>query len=462
MDHIKLGYAPTRRSIFSAPDAIKYRGLTAQRLTELGVDFVDITDINEEGLLYNDSDMLKIAEKFKAEKIDGLFLPHCNFGTEYECARLAKELGVPVLLWGPLDERPEPDGTRLRDTQCGLFATGKVLRRFGVPFTYMTNCRLEDPVFERGLRDFMAVCNVVKTFRHIRILQISTRPFDFWSTMCNEGELLEKFNIQLAPIPMGELVDEVRKNLGNVAETQEVMTYCRANMNIAIKDDELEKVAAMKHLAEKYGCNAIAIQCWNQLQTELGIMPCAANALLNEEGIPTVCETDIHGAITALLVEAAGMGQVRSFFADWTIRHPDCPNGELLQHCGPWPISVAGEKPTITYPLAFDHPGSITAEAKHGDVSLVRFDGDLGQYSLLLGHAKGIDGPKGMGTYLWVEVDNIKRLEAKLVEGPYIHHCVGIHKDVVPVLYEACKYIGVKPDLYDPIEEEVKAYLRGE
>lgn len=466
MDHIKLGYAPTRRSIFSAPDAIKYRGLTAQRLTELGVDFVDITDINEEGLLYNDADMLKIAEKFKAEKIDGLFLPHCNFGTEYECARLAKELGVPVLLWGPLDERPEPDGTRLRDTQCGLFATGKVLRRFGVPFTYMTNCRLEDPVFERGLRDFMAVCNVVKTFCHIRILQISTRPFDFWSTMCNEGELLEKFNIQLAPIPMGELVDEVRKNLGNVAETQEVMTYCRANMNIAIKDDELEKVAAMKvamkHLAEKYGCNAIAIQCWNQLQTELGIMPCAANALLNEEGIPTVCETDIHGAITALLVEAAGMGQVRSFFADWTIRHPDCPNGELLQHCGPWPISVAGEKPTITYPLAFDHPGSITAEAKHGDVSLVRFDGDLGQYSLLLGHAKGIDGPKGMGTYLWVEVDNIKRLEVKLVEGPYIHHCVGIHKDVVPVLYEACKYIGVKPDLYDPIEEEVKAYLRGE
>lgn len=466
MDPIKLGYAPTRRSIFSAPDAIKYRGLTAQRLTELGVDFVDITDINEEGLLYNDADMLKIAEKFKAEKIDGLFLPHCNFGTEYECARLAKELGVPVLLWGPLDERPEPDGTRLRDTQCGLFATGKVLRRFGVPFTYMTNCRLEDSVFERGLRDFMAVCNVVKTFRHIRILQISTRPFDFWSTMCNEGELLEKFNIQLAPIPMGELVDEVRKNLGNVAETQEVMTYCRANMNIAIKDDELEKVAAMKvamkHLAEKYGCNAIAIQCWNQLQTELGIMPCAANALLNEEGIPTVCETDIHGAITALLVEAAGMGQVRSFFADWTIRHPDCPNGELLQHCGPWPISVAGEKPTITYPLAFDYPGSITAEAKHGDVSLVRFDGDLGQYSLLLGHAKGIDGPKGMGTYLWVEVDNIKRLEAKLVEGPYIHHCVGIHKDVVPVLYEACKYIGVKPDLYDPIEEEVKAYLRGE
>lgn len=466
MANIKLGYAPTRRSIFSAPDAIKYRGLTAERLKELGIDFVDITDINEEGLLYNDEDMLKIAEKFKKEKIDGLFLPHCNFGTEYECARLAKELNVPVLLWGPLDERPEENGVRLRDTQCGLFATGKVLRRFQVPFTYMTNCRLSDPVFERGIKDFMAVCNVVKTFRKIRILQISTRPFDFWTTMCNEGELLERFNIQLSPIPMPELTSEMKKVKEEKTEVDQVITYIKEHMEIQIKEDEVVNVAAlkvaMKNLATKYGCNAVAIQCWNCLQSEIGIMPCAANALMNDEGIPVVCETDIHGAITALLVEAAGMDETRGFFADWTIRHPDIKNGELLQHCGPWPLSIAKETPKLTYPLAFDHPGSITAEAKHGEVTLCRFDGDNGEYSMLLGNAKGVDGPKGMGTYLWVEVDNIKRLEEKIVCGPYIHHCVGIHKNVVPVLYEACKYIGVKPDLYDPIEEDVKAYLRGE
>ena len=463
---IKLGYAPTRRSIFSAPDALKYRDLTAERLRELGVEFVDITDINEEGLLYCDEDAKKIAEKFRKEKIDGLFLPHCNFGTEFVCASLAKELGVPVLLWGPLDERPEPDGRRLRDTQCGLFATGKVLRRFQVPFTYMTNCRLGDPVFERGLRDFLAVCNVVKVFRNMRILQISTRPYDFLTTMCNEGELLERFNIQLAPIPMPELTDEVKLVKEEKVEVEKVMEYCRENMEICIKDEELENIAALKvamgNLAKKYRCQAIGIQCWNQLQKELGIMPCAANALLSDEGIPVVCETDIHGAITSLLVEAAAMDETRSFFADWTIRHPDVENGELLQHCGPWPISVAKERAKITYPLAFSHPGSITAQAKHGEISLVRFDGDNGDYSLLLGHAKGIEGPKGMGTYLWVEVENIKRLEAKLVEGPYIHHCVGIHKDVVPVLFEACKYIGIEPDLYDPIEEKIRAYLRGE
>ena len=466
MAKIVLGLAPTRRSIFSAPDAVKYANLTRDRLRELGVEFVDIDDINEEGLLYAEEDRLKILEKFRREKVDGLFLAHCNFGTEYLCARLAKDLGVPVLLWGPLDERPDENGVRLRDSQCGLFATGKVLRRFQVPFTYLTNCRLEDEAFERGVRDFLAVCNVVKTFQHIRILQIGPRPFDFWSTMCNEGELLEKFNVQLSPVPLPELTEEVKHCLEEGEEVQETIRYCREKMDIRVTEEELEKIAAlavaMEHLVKKYHCNAGAIQCWNALQGELGIMPCAANALLNEKGIPIVCETDIHGAITALMVEAAAFREKRSFFADWTIRHPDIPNGELLQHCGPWPISVADEKPVITYPLAFDYPGAITAQAKKGEVTLARFDGDNGKYSLLLGNARGVDGPKGMGTYLWVEVDNIKRLEAKIVEGPYIHHCVGIHQNVVPILYEACKYIGITPDLYDPVEEELKAYLRGE
>ena len=466
MAKIKLGYVPTRRSIFSAPDAVKYRGLTADRMKELGIDFVDITDINEEGLLYDDNDVARVEEKFRKEGVDGLFVAHCNFGTEYVCARLAKRMNLPVLMWGPRDERPEPDGMRLRDSQCGIFATGKVFRRFRVPFTYMTNCRLTDPEFERGIKDFLAVCNVVKTFRNIRILQIGPRPFDFWSTMCNEGELLEKYNIQLSPIPLPELTDEIKKARADGTEVSEVIRYCKENMTCDIADDLLENVAGLKvamgRLVKKYGCNAVAIQCWNALQGEIGIMPCAANALLNEEGIPVVCETDIHGAISQLIAEAAAMNERRVMFADWTVRHPDNENGELLQHCGPWPISVAKEKPTICVPVAFPQNGAVSAEAKHGPMTICRFDGDEGDYSILLGHAKGIEGPWTKGTYVWIEVANLKRLEAKVVEGPYIHHCAAIHGDVLPVIYEACKYIGVTPDLYDPIEDKVKAYLHGE
>lgn len=472
MATIRLGYAPTRRSIFSAPDARKYRGIIADKLDELGIDYVDIDDVNEEGLLFCEEDRLKILEKFRAEHVDGLFLPHCNFGTEFMCARLAKDLDVPVLLWGPLDERPEPDGTRPRDSQCGLFATGKVLRRFNVPFTYMTNCRVDDPVFERGLRDFLAVCNVVKVFREARILQIGPRPYEFYSTMYNEGELLERFNIECVPVPLPELTRAVAEAKGEAtgdggSAIERQIAWIRERYDINCSEEQLETVAgmavAMRRMLEAYHCTAGCIQCWNELQHELGIMPCAANSILNEEGFPISCETDVHGSITSLLVEAAAMNEKRSFFADWTIRHPDEPNGELLQHCGPWPCSVACERPKVTLPLAFNYNGAVTAEAKHGELTIARFDGDHGRYSLLLGNAEGIDGPMGKGTYLWIKVANIKRLEAKIVEGPYIHHCTAIHGNVVPILYEACgKYLGIMPDLYDPIEEEVKAYLRGE
>ena len=37
MDKIVLGYAPTRRSIFRAPDARKYRKIIADKLRELGM-----------------------------------------------------------------------------------------------------------------------------------------------------------------------------------------------------------------------------------------------------------------------------------------------------------------------------------------------------------------------------------------------------------------------------------------
>ena len=47
MAKIKIGYAPTRRSIFSAPDAVKYRGLTADRLKELGIPHQDCREIQK-------------------------------------------------------------------------------------------------------------------------------------------------------------------------------------------------------------------------------------------------------------------------------------------------------------------------------------------------------------------------------------------------------------------------------
>lgn len=149
-NRVRVGFAPTRRRIFSAEDAVKYKNLIRDKMAALGIEFVDIEDINEEGLLRCAEDVDPVLDKFRAAKVDALFIPHCNFGSEHSCGKLARALGVPVLLWGPRDEAPLPDGSRLRDTQCGLFATGKVLRRMQVP-SLLRECAAHRRGCPRGL-----------------------------------------------------------------------------------------------------------------------------------------------------------------------------------------------------------------------------------------------------------------------------------------------------------------------
>ena len=469
---IKIGYAPTRREVFSKEEAHRYRELIREKIEGWGAELVDIDDINEEGLLWNDRYVEPVVKKFKAADVDGVFFPHCNFGSEHNCGKVAKAVGKPALLWGPRDDAPLPNGDRSRDSQCGLFATGKVLRRFGVPFTYITNTTVESKTFENGYKDFVKVCNVVKSVKNLRILQIETRPEPFWTTICNEGELLERFGVQVFPVTLTDLAlrtEKVRKEKNEDFRGSLEMVEARYDTS-AITEEEKESVVAiktaMKELCLENGCRAIAIQCWNSLQSVLHVVPCLANGLLTEEGIPTVCETDIHGAITAIMMQAAAYNEKSVFFADVTVRHPSNDNAELLWHCGNFPPSLAKNEGKIpidrNFLLAGHEPGIQLFEVKHGDVTVCRFDGDNGTYSLLIGEGKGVEGPATKGTYIWMEVSNWPYWEEKIVTGPYIHHVAGAHGKYAHILYEACKYIpGLTPDPAEPCEAEIKARLRG-
>ena len=238
---LKLGVVGTRRDIFSKEDALKYNGMILERLNELEVDFVDIIHINEEGLLFDEKDVDAIVDFLKHEKVDALFFPHCNFGTEDLVAKVAKAVGKPVLLWGPKDEAPLANGARLRDSQCGLFATGKILRRFKVPFSYMNMCRLDDPYFAWRLDNFLRAAQVVKELDGMTILQIGTRPAGFWTVMVNEGELIERFNVRVHPVSLPELKEEMEQ-VGE-AEIDAVAQTMRETMHIDVPETAVRSTA---------------------------------------------------------------------------------------------------------------------------------------------------------------------------------------------------------------------------
>lgn len=469
---IKIGYAPTRRDVFSKEEAHRFRELILDEVKKFDAEIVDIEDINAEGLLYDDADVEKVAAKFIAAGVDGIFFPHCNFGCEHCAAKVAARLKKPVLLWGPRDDASLENGDRSRDTQCGLFATGKVFRRFNVPFTYIVNTTVTDEIFRKGYDEFISICQVVKAVRSLRILQISTRPDPFWTVMYNEGELLEKFGIQVFPVTMADLVfkvEEIKKNT-DAPEFQETYESAVTRIDFArLTEEEKINIVALKmavlDLCTANRCSAAAIQCWTVLQDLLHVMPCLANGLLNEEGIPTVCETDIHGAVSAVIMQEAARRRYPAFFADLTIRHPENDNAELLWHCGNFPPSIIrkGKEPYVDYNFIMEShcPGVGVWEIEHGDMTICRFDGDHGEYRLLIGEGKGVEGPATKGTYVWFEVKDWPRFEEKIVTGPYVHHCAGTYGKLAPILYEACKYIpGLTADPAEPSEEEIQARRR--
>lgn len=79
---------------------------------------------------------------------------------------------------------------------------------------------------------------------------------------------------------MTELVQAVRDAQTDEQAMATMLAHINDSFEICIPEDKVPAVAglaiAMKAPGREYGCNAGAIQCWNALQDELGVLPCAA------------------------------------------------------------------------------------------------------------------------------------------------------------------------------------------
>lgn len=470
----KLAFMPTRRTFFSQEDAKKYKKIVYDKIISLAPKCVNVFDLewlNDEGLLYDENDIEKVAGYFIDMKVDGVFAPHCNFGTENAVAQVARRVKKPLLIWGPRDEAPLPTGERLRDSQCGLFATSKVLQRYQVPFTYIINSHVTDNVFKKGFLNFIRAANVVKYTMNTRIGQISSRPQSFYSVIVNEGELLQKFGIEIIPIDLCTVIrlvkDAISKNKQDieilVREFQKITDFSR------LKQEDVNKIAALKfilaNLVREYRLHALAFQCWDELQSQLGICSCFVHAILTDEGIPVSCESDIHGAISSLMLQSVSFFEESTFFSDFTIRHPDNDNAELLWHCGAFPPSLCRDKKQSSigehFVLPSHAPGTCNWQLKKGEITVLRFEASKDNYYLFCGEGRTTDGPHNLGTYVYLEVNDWPLWEEKIIYGPYIHHVSCIYGNYAVAIYEATRYIdGLIFDPVEPSLNEIRKSIR--
>lgn len=456
-----LGLCPIGKFVFSHEDAVRYKLEIEKRLRVWDVPYVGIDAAVPDGVVRGLEHVEAAVRCLREARAEALFLPHCNFGSEHATGLIGQALGLPTLLWGPRDETPLPDGTRLRDSLCGLFASSKVLRKLRVPFSYIENCRLDDPPLREGLETFLRAAATANVFRQgIKIGQVGQRIDFFWTTIINESELLERLNVQVLPIDLIELIERVKQRAVNeeagyqqrLAELEKTVTLegfedrAVPRRLLALADDLIE-------LAQREGLAAFAVQSFMSICNQLGGMVELAMALVADAGYPVACETDIHGAISSVLLQRASFDTEPIFLADFTIRHPANENGILFWHCSA-PLSLRKpEAPASVGPhwiLPGIPPGSCHWQLRDGNLTVARFDGDGGHYQLAVGAAQTIEGPWTQNTYVWAEVADWPRWERKLIQGPFIHHTAVSYGNYVGALLEACRFVpGLEPQPLD-------------
>ena len=449
---VKIGLAPMRRDVTPRPGIFNWekaeeRGRAAVKYIEEHyadehVSFVDLKGINPVDVMYCDADAEKVIERFKAEKVDAVLIINGNFGNEEIAAQVALGVGKPVAIWAMLDDEFLPDGSRFTDSQCGIFGVSRQMQRFHIPFSFIETSKVDSDIFRRDFDRFVRVSCMVKNFRGMRIAQVGLRPKPFCSVIFNEGELMEKFGLQIVSVNLAVIVDQYNKILKE--RDQELEAGAKLLLSRYEMDDLtpplLKKVYAFvllyQWVFETYRVQAVSAECWTAMQLAVGAMPCTAYSVLADMGYIISCESDMHAAITMALLSCAALGEKKPFLGEFTVRHPENSNAELLWHCGPFAYSLKKEGSpckNVNMRQWF--------QVQDGQFTIARFDQDNGDYSLLAGTCHSTEGPYTFGTYLWAEFDNLPAWERKLVEGPYIHHMCEIEGDFTAELREFTKYV---------------------
>lgn len=443
---VRIGVVPVRRDVMLKENAVKNKADLDKQLeliTDSAVDLVTIDDICDNGILISDMDeMGKIEKKFRGAEVDGVFFPHMDFGTEESVGRLGRQMERPVLLWGARDESCGTFFKAPVDIQCGLFASSKALVRNNVPFSYIENSPASSERFASGFDAFCRTASVVKGIRRLRVAQVGSRPRQFHSVIYNEDDLMHKFGIEVVPVSIQLILSRVHTMVSqNGTDLQDEVARIRQSMRCSLLDDNgLHNLAALKltliQLTKELNVQAISLECWSAFVSTLGIMVCYVVGELTSLGIPVGCETDTMGVITSVLLQSAGYWKEPTFFADLTVRHPQDDNAILLWHCGPFAESLRDEHCT-----PYLVQGTGTWKLRDGNITIARFDGTGGNYSLTFDEGITVDGPAPNGNYVWYQTKNYQAMEEKFIFGPYIHHVAGLYGHHARVLHEACRYI---------------------
>lgn len=289
-------------------------------------------------------DAQKCAELFKKhrEEIAGILVLLPNFGDEKGVADTLKlaNLDVPVLIQAYPDDLSKMNVVNRRDSWCGKISVCNNLYQYGIKYT-LTSQHVSLPSsdnFQKDLKDFVAVCRVVKGLKSVRIGAIGARPGAF-NTVRYSEKILQRHGITVSTFDLSEILGRANKLTGDDAKVKQHIESINAYAPKGKTPNEAMLQIAkldvvLKEIMEENALDATAIQCWTSLQQNYGCNVCTSMSIMSENMLPSACEVDVTGTLSMYAMQLASGSP--SALVDWNNNYTDDPEKCVLFHCGNW------------------------------------------------------------------------------------------------------------------------------
>ncbi|MGI6083598.1 MAG: L-fucose/L-arabinose isomerase family protein [Limnochordia bacterium] len=410
------------------------------------------------GTVESFEDARRCAELFDAHRkeIDGILITLPNFGDERAIAdslRMAN-LNVPVLVHAFPDD---PDGMgpeERRDSFCGKISVCNNLRQYGIRFSLTQRHTLapSSPEFRQELQSFSAVCRIVRGLRGARIGALGARPAKF-NTMRYNEKLLERHGISVEPLDLSEAFGQADR----LSDTDGAVQSKLAELKAYVPAEDVPETALIKmakfglvidRWIESQSLAAIALQCWNSIETYFGIAPCAVMSMLSQRLLPAACEVDVVGALTMHVLQLAT--GTPSALVDWNNNYGDAADKVVLFHCSNLPKCFL-QSPCMSYQAIAARDvgqdqayGTVVGRIKAGSFTFARISEIYGNLGAYVGEGEFIDDRlTSFGGYGIARIIKLQQLLRYICESGFEHHVAVTQGNISRVVAEALgRYLG--------------------
>lgn len=384
---------------------------------------------------------------------DGVILCQPIFIDENGAITALQDAGVPILMQAYPDEIGKMDFAHRRDAFCGKFSVTDVFEQYQVPYTVMTPHVVHplSEAFAQNLHDFAAICRVVNGMKRFTVGCIGARTTAFKTVRFDEITM-QRHGINVESFDLSELFELVRAKKDEDEAVKRKRKALEGYTDFSGVPEEKKQMLAkisvvIDEYIESYHLDAVALRCWNEMETYLRVCPCVLLSELNDRGIVASCEIDMCSAITMRALQLATEGPAACL--DWNNNYGEDPDKVILFHCGSTAQKLMKEKGKVTSHKMFDKedPGS----------GFGTNEGRIGAFPMTYSNCKTENGKitvyvsEGEFTEDEIEAEffgcggvaripNLQRKLIRLARGGFKHHTTVARGHVKHILEEAFRY----------------------